>query len=645
MRTSVTSLALLAVAGYVLWEIQGGSTLAAVIFSLSVVPLAEQLFPSRRRPLDIATLVGMAAPLTLGIEGTDRYGILLAAALMRFVPDLELRLLLAAVTAIVVASPRKEDLTYTIGCAVFMGILMAWLILRERDLARKLARLGKPPSLRLRTVLQMVIAAALGLGVAHGLPRLERWIIGLSMPDVLKSMSGFGRVTDLNSISSMQTSETIVMRVFSPVPRYLRGQISTKYTRGRWFAPPVQGEPVDVRAPLDSGTPVSHERIDSEVPDDRAVFLPLGASLTGSDGVPVRMDLEEIYSTMGTRAEHYSFAVPRGHRDLRMHQPREIYLQIPEDIAGLLERRAREWTSGLTSDHEKLTAIIRRFDQEFEYSLSPGSPGDQEPIQRFLEDTRKGHCEYFASAMVLIARAAGIPARFVAGYSVVEEHPWGGYYMGRQCDAHAWVEAWTPELGWFTYDPTPGAWRDEGEGHKTSWVDIAWDFLKLKARELRQALFRLAHQLIEHATGEGKWLTLTLLAGFLAHRSLRAWRRRKRSGPGAEGGGPGGDHRFDSVHEAAIALREAEDLLKDLLGFRRRASETPLEFLGRARGGGLPGVVGDLLETLIHEICRGLYGGGAAAVAERGSAGKLGRLLAGLREGIRPATTPEDGAP
>jgi hypothetical protein len=72
----------------------------------------------------------------------------------------------------------------------------------------------------------------------------------------------------------------------------------------------------------------------------------------------------------------------------------------------------------------------------------------------FLFGGHSGHCEYFATGMALVARAAGIPTRFVAGYRVGEHSPFG-YYVVRERNAHAWVEAWVAGQGWTTRDPTP----------------------------------------------------------------------------------------------------------------------------------------------------------------------------------------------
>ena len=77
------------------------------------------------------------------------------------------------------------------------------------------------------------------------------------------------------------------------------------------------------------------------------------------------------------------------------------------------------------------------------------------PLEDFLFVYRSGHCEYFASSMVLLLRAENVPARLATGFLGAEYNPLEGYYIVRQENAHAWVEAYTPARGWRIYDPTP----------------------------------------------------------------------------------------------------------------------------------------------------------------------------------------------
>lgn len=108
-----------------------------------------------------------------------------------------------------------------------------------------------------------------------------------------------------------------------------------------------------------------------------------------------------------------------------------------------------------------------------------GVSGD-EAIDEFLFVHRRGHCEYFASALVMLLRAAGIPSRLVTGFLGAEISPLEGYLIVRQLNAHAWVEAWVAEEGiWLELDPTPPAGRPQAGGG-LGWGALAtqsWDYL------------------------------------------------------------------------------------------------------------------------------------------------------------------------
>lgn len=114
-------------------------------------------------------------------------------------------------------------------------------------------------------------------------------------------------------------------------------------------------------------------------------------------------------------------------------------------------------------------AIQSRIEDECLYTLDqPDIDYGKEPITEFLFTHKKGHCEYFASALCASLRSLYIPSRVVTGYHVSEYNPIGGYYVVRNKDAHAWVEVFLPDKGWTVYDPSPRqdylAIRQEQEG-------------------------------------------------------------------------------------------------------------------------------------------------------------------------------------
>jgi hypothetical protein len=99
-------------------------------------------------------------------------------------------------------------------------------------------------------------------------------------------------------------------------------------------------------------------------------------------------------------------------------------------------------------------AALRHFrEQEFFYTLQPPLLGD-DPVDEFLFDSRRGFCEHYAAAFVVLMRHAGIPARVVTGYQGGELNPAGNYLIVRQSDAHAWAEVWLAGSGWARVDPT-----------------------------------------------------------------------------------------------------------------------------------------------------------------------------------------------
>jgi len=106
------------------------------------------------------------------------------------------------------------------------------------------------------------------------------------------------------------------------------------------------------------------------------------------------------------------------------------------------------------NDRDTLQAALAYFrDQEFRYTLVPPLLGD-DPVDEFLFEARRGFCEHYASAFVVLMRAAGIPARVVTGYQGGEFNPAGRYFIVRQLDAHAWAEVWISGQGWVRADPT-----------------------------------------------------------------------------------------------------------------------------------------------------------------------------------------------
>lgn len=129
-------------------------------------------------------------------------------------------------------------------------------------------------------------------------------------------------------------------------------------------------------------------------------------------------------------------------------------LQLPAEG----DPRSRAWARELQARHPQpdalVQALLQHFNREpYHYSLKP-PPVGIDSIDEFLFRTRRGFCAHYAGAMTFVLRAAGIPARVVAGYQGGELNPRGNFFTVRQFDAHAWVEYWQAGQGWTSVDPT-----------------------------------------------------------------------------------------------------------------------------------------------------------------------------------------------
>lgn len=135
---------------------------------------------------------------------------------------------------------------------------------------------------------------------------------------------------------------------------------------------------------------------------------------------------------------------------------REHYLQLPNGFSPKIKKLSEEITAGMNTDYEKVIAVNAYLRNNYEYidRLEKFSDSD-DPIEWFLFEYKKGFCNYFASAEVLLLRAAGIPARLAAGYSQGVRIEPDETFEVREKDSHSWVEVYFSGIGWVAFEPTP----------------------------------------------------------------------------------------------------------------------------------------------------------------------------------------------
>lgn len=161
----------------------------------------------------------------------------------------------------------------------------------------------------------------------------------------------------------------------------------------------------------------------------------------------------------------------------------ELYLDLPPEVKPRVYALAKEITKGATNDYDRAVAIESWLKENLGYTLEMISPGQMEPVEYFLFERKLGHCEYFSSAMSILARAVGVPTRNVNGFLGGEWNEYDDYIAVRAGDAHSWVEVFFPGHGWVTFDPTPSAEIDRmgrGDSGVGSKLKRFFDSLRFK---------------------------------------------------------------------------------------------------------------------------------------------------------------------
>ena len=135
---------------------------------------------------------------------------------------------------------------------------------------------------------------------------------------------------------------------------------------------------------------------------------------------------------------------------------RHWYTHTPPDLGQKALELAQGWQQQAHGDEEEIVRLALRFfrDGRFTYTLNPGELPPKTALDTFLFHTKAGFCEHFAAAFSTLMRASGVPARVVVGYQGGEYNTWGGHYVVRQADAHAWSEVFLKGRGWVREDPT-----------------------------------------------------------------------------------------------------------------------------------------------------------------------------------------------
>jgi hypothetical protein len=307
-------------------------------------------------------------------------------------------------------------------------------------------------------------ALAIAVSLMISLPVLFHWGFNRWLERSLAPHIGFSRNLSLGSLRDVLQSDTVILRIRGQKPDYLRGFVYSRYLNRIWLADETaaaENEVTDISTiPAKRETKFTRDTGITAVGGEfDRYFVPLNAS-------NIRIDRESARVAPGgillppdghdARTIHFDMNSTGNWGIRKAHEPpTPALLDVHEALEPYLRKIARDWTQDTVSKLDKLRAIEARLHEGYRYSLEFERSKKGDPLLVFLISDKQGHCEYFASAMALLARTLGIHTRVVAGYRVTERNNIGGYYVVRERHAHTWVEAWTEDDGWQTFEPTP----------------------------------------------------------------------------------------------------------------------------------------------------------------------------------------------
>jgi transglutaminase-like putative cysteine protease len=279
-----------------------------------------------------------------------------------------------------------------------------------------------------------------------------------AVPAREQAMTGIDDEVSPGDVSELSISSAIAFRVRfagdALPPRrelYWRGPVLHDFDGRTWRRPRY---PYVTRPLVPTGTSYDYRLVLE--PHNRFWVFALDAPTSWPRGMRRSFDYQLLTNRPVSTLTAYEI---QSNTSYRIEGPlprllREADLRLPPNRNPRSIRLAQRMRAEAGSDAAFVEAVLQMFRaQEYFYTLEPPRL-EQDSVDDFLFNTRRGFCEHFASAFTTLARAAGIPARVVAGYQGGELNPLNGYVLVRQSDAHAWSEVWLENRGWVRVDPT-----------------------------------------------------------------------------------------------------------------------------------------------------------------------------------------------
>jgi transglutaminase-like putative cysteine protease len=301
----------------------------------------------------------------------------------------------------------------------------------------------------------------------------DRWFAALNGSDRNARGLSFGRT--LAPRGAFDLGDTPVLQVKSDGPLYLRASTADRYAGQAITSTETTTASIATNTDLlpQDALPQSRGLLTAQIkvlasrtsiafaPDAPLRFsMPVELDTRGdpNDVASVRLDTPVQQNQEYTVISAVSTATVQDLRAAGEDYPawvRERYLQLPRSLPRRVIDLAHSSTGGAPSAFDKAVTLEGFLRDNFTYSTHVANvPPDQDWVDFFLFQSKEGYCDYFATAMVVMLRAEGIPARVASGFAPGEFDPNTGLSVVRENHAHSWVEAYFPRYGWIPFEPS-----------------------------------------------------------------------------------------------------------------------------------------------------------------------------------------------
>ena len=284
------------------------------------------------------------------------------------------------------------------------------------------------------------------------------------------------------TIRTGELSSVPIQNLAATVPRhYWRSVVYDKYDGRGWLTTSARPQSMAANQPLLAGVLTGYKLLHIEVQMQQPEGHIFWSGLLSSADIPLTVEWRirpssnlfadqsdilqadmfaartdatsyQVEAFLATPSIEQLQAAPSDNYPQRI---RTLYLSLPDALPQRVHRLARQITEGQATTYDKAKAIETYLRTNYPYDLQISAPpDDQDVTDYFLFDLKRGYCDYYATAMVVLARSSGIPARFVSGYASGDYDVSDAQYVIRGLHAHSWVEVYFPDIGWVEFEPT-----------------------------------------------------------------------------------------------------------------------------------------------------------------------------------------------